>query len=190
MSIFDDIERDAKVGTRATKYDGYDVGSDGSVWSNANWRGYGRRRLTPYPNSHGYPCVKVTNKSECKKMIIHVAVCTAFHGPKPTPQHQVRHLNGIRHDNRATNLAWGTAAENAADRAKHGTFVINHDGLREGHERSMRLGIARDALKKSKVCLRPWCGLVLGSQTKHGLCQVHKHTAGICTCTQCISRGL
>ena len=53
-------------------------------------------------------------------MLVHRLVCAAFHGPQP-PGHQVRHLNGIRDDNRAANLRWGTIAENMRDKLAHGT---------------------------------------------------------------------
>lgn len=51
----------------------------------------------------------------------HILVTEAFHGPAPFKGAHVRHLNGIRTDNRPENLAWGTAAENQADVARHGT---------------------------------------------------------------------
>lgn len=51
---------------------------------------------------------------------VHQIACEAFHGPRGKGQ-QVRHLNGNRTDNRASNLAWGSAAENAADKILHGT---------------------------------------------------------------------
>lgn len=54
---------------------------------------------------------------------IHVLVCETFHGPRPSPIHQVAHLNGNSHDNRAENLAWCTANENAEHKISHGTNV-------------------------------------------------------------------
>jgi hypothetical protein len=56
-----------------------------------------------------------------KDLAVSILVCTAFHGPKPTPAHQAAHGNGERLDNRAENLRWATAAENCADRIRHGT---------------------------------------------------------------------
>lgn len=47
-------------------------------------------------------------------------ICSAFHGPCPTPRHLVLHGNGDREDNRAINLRWGTQKENLADREAHG----------------------------------------------------------------------
>ena len=43
---------------------------------------------------------------------IHRAVCEAFHGPAPTPQHVVLHLNEDGLDNQPSNLRWGTRKEN------------------------------------------------------------------------------
>ena len=106
---------------RPTQYDGYYVDAEGGVWSAHNWRGYGLRQLAPKPNSHGYLAVKVKIEGGMKKMLVHKEVCVAFHGPKPSETHQVRHLNGVRHVNVASNLAWGTASENAIDRQRHGT---------------------------------------------------------------------
>lgn len=39
---------------------GYFITSDGHVLSKSNWRGYGLRKLTQLPNSHGYMRVKMT----------------------------------------------------------------------------------------------------------------------------------
>lgn len=43
---------------------------------------------------------------------VHVLVCTAFNGPKPSDDHEVNHKNGIKHDNRPDNLEWLTHADN------------------------------------------------------------------------------
>ena len=43
---------------------------------------------------------------------VHRLVCEAFHGPQPTPNHIVLHLNEEPTDNRAENLRWGTRKEN------------------------------------------------------------------------------
>jgi hypothetical protein len=50
----------------------------------------------------------------------HTCVALAFIGPRPTPEHQVRHLDGDKANNGAENLAWGLPVDNAADREQHG----------------------------------------------------------------------
>jgi hypothetical protein len=44
-----------------------------------------------------------------------------FVGPRPTPSHQCRHLDGNPLNNAVENLVWGTRLENAMDKIKHGT---------------------------------------------------------------------
>jgi hypothetical protein len=71
------------------------------VWS---WRGGRWKKLKQGPDSDGYKVVELFGKTER----VSVLVCTAFHGPKPTPKHEARHLNGVSTDDRPENLAWGT----------------------------------------------------------------------------------
>lgn len=52
---------------------------------------------------------------------VHVLVCTAFHGPKPFPKAQVRHLDGCHTHNHYQNLIWGSQKENSEDMLVHGT---------------------------------------------------------------------
>lgn len=55
---------------------------------------------------------------------IHVAVCEAWHGPKPSPEIEVCHRDGNCQNNRADNLKWGTRQENEAQRREHGGVLI------------------------------------------------------------------
>lgn len=55
------------------------------------------------------------------RMSVHILVCTAFHGDKPSPKHYVAHFDGNHLNNNADNLRWATAAENTADKLRHGT---------------------------------------------------------------------
>jgi hypothetical protein len=101
---------------------GYEITNDGRVFATAsNWRGYGRREVSQHADRNGYMRVRVVVNGAPKRTRVHQLVAEAFHGSKPTPKHEVRHLNGIPADNRADNLAWGTRSENAIDRKAHGT---------------------------------------------------------------------
>jgi len=57
----------------------------------------------------------------------HQLVAEAFIGSKPFDDAQIRHLDGNKRNNRPSNLAWGTAAENAADKSLHGTLMLGDD---------------------------------------------------------------
>ena len=52
----------------------------------------------------------------------HHLVLLAFVGPMPTPNHQCAHWDGNPANNHYTNLRWATAAENTADKVRHGTI--------------------------------------------------------------------
>ena len=51
---------------------------------------------------------------------VHHLVCEAFHGPRPSLKHQVRHLDGNKTNNNAENLAWGTNGQNSLDTVANG----------------------------------------------------------------------
>lgn len=51
---------------------------------------------------------------------VHTVIASAWHGPRPTPEHVARHLSDDRTDNRPANVAWGTQADNQADARKNG----------------------------------------------------------------------
>lgn len=58
-----------------------------------------------------------------RKLFVHRAVLMAHVGPPPEGQTFARHLNDTPNDNRVENLAWGSAAENAADAARNGRIA-------------------------------------------------------------------
>jgi hypothetical protein len=73
-------------------------------------------------SKYGHVNARMTpDDGRARNIAVHVSVCRAFHGEKPTPLHEVRHLNGDPLDNRPENLRWGTRKENAADMRAHGT---------------------------------------------------------------------
>lgn len=99
---------------------GYEVMRDGRIFSSSNWRGYGRRELTPDLNDDGYPSVRLTINGKRTRYAVHVLVAENFLPPKPSDKHEIRHLDGNKMNSHADNLAWGTKKENADDREAHG----------------------------------------------------------------------
>lgn len=78
------------------------------------------RVLRQVQRPSGYVQVCLTEGVRKRCALVHAVVARAFLGPKPTPAHQVRHLDGNKVNNAVSNLAWGTAQENADDREAHG----------------------------------------------------------------------
>jgi len=102
----------------------YSAGSDGFIYTHIYKYNYPAiYRLGAYSGSQKYLYVKLQRNGKRYQRAIHVWVCLAFHGPKPTLNHQVRHLDGNVYNNKPTNLRWGTGLENAADRVIHGTQI-------------------------------------------------------------------
>lgn len=62
-----------------------------------------------------YVGIAMCAEGQQRTLSVHELVCRAFHGPRPSPEHEVRHVSGNRGDNRASNLKWATHAENMAD---------------------------------------------------------------------------
>ena len=52
-----------------------------------------------------------------KRVRVHLLVLEAFRGPRPY-RCEALHGNDIPHDNRASNLRWGSRRENLADRRR------------------------------------------------------------------------
>ena len=82
------VFRQPRDGKRARKYDGF--------WT------FGKPNETS-----GY--------MELASVRVHIIVATAFHGPKPTKEYVVDHIDTNRRNNRPDNLRWVTRLENALE---------------------------------------------------------------------------
>lgn len=106
---------------------GYAVSSLGRVMSLQP--GNLGRTVKQWTDDDGYHHVTLQSyNGKSKRHTVHQLVATAFHGAKPSPNHQAAHGNGKPGDNRAENLRWATPAENQADRLLHGTACRRSDG--------------------------------------------------------------
>lgn len=93
--------------------------------------------LAPIEGKRGYLSVHLHGSGARKLVRIHRLVADAFHGVSPLPL--VRHLDGNPKNNIPSNLAHGTAQENANDRVAHGNqFLGNQNSVKthckHGHE--------------------------------------------------------
>ena len=124
-------------------FPGYQVGDDGSIWT--QWKrtafGYGRgggcvisdtwKPLGTALDRYGYQCVSLRHESgKIVRGTLHRFILVAFRGPRP-PGHEACHNNGIRTDNRLENLRWDTKRANDLDKKNHGTIPRG-----SGHKRS------------------------------------------------------
>lgn len=118
MTIEQRLRELASKATPIPCMDGYAITPDGRVFSLRGWRAHPGPRELAQQERVGYRVVRLG--SARRKIGVHVLLAMTFGGPRPTPSHEVRHLNGDRYDNRAENIAWGTRSENAIDRQSHG----------------------------------------------------------------------
>lgn len=103
-------------------WDKYEVSSLGRVrLAHATKRSPAGKILPNIVEPNGYVYVNLCDCERRKYATVHTLVCRAFHGPPPSPLHEVAHDDGVRSNPRAANLSWKTRAGNAADRLRHGT---------------------------------------------------------------------
>ncbi|AEK09706.1 DnaQ [Mycobacterium phage Mozy] len=124
---------------------GYEISSDGSRVRSVDrwvqtaigrqfWRGKDLKIQPSFNGRYLQVNVRLEGESIRKPVSVHRLACIAFHGPPPSPDHLVRHLNDVGTDNRPDNLRWGTKSENAYDSIRLGThFLSKQKQCKRGH---------------------------------------------------------
>lgn len=100
----------------------YQVSDLGRVLSTRPRRGYrGPTVLRQTLGPNGYRAVTLYSAPQVQSQrSVHSLVAQAFVGRRPEGM-EVRHLDGDRMNNRASNLAYGTKSDNHYDQVAHGT---------------------------------------------------------------------
>ena len=100
----------------------YEISSEGIVRRCQRWRHrQPHTRLMPFIRRNGYAQVILHQGGRRRRFGVHQLVALAFLGPKPSPQHEVAHLDGQRLNNHVSNLAWLLHSENERHKDLHGT---------------------------------------------------------------------
>jgi hypothetical protein len=112
-------------------HEDYEVSSDGQVRRARNQkRNYMIGKILKQKISiHGYAAVSLFSDGKYRCAGVHRLVCEAFHGLPPGPGSQACHNDGNRLNNQVSNLRWGTAKDNADDRAKHGNWSVQRGSV-------------------------------------------------------------
>lgn len=111
------------------------------------------RLLALTQHRSGYRLVTLRRPGAGSKRWLHQLVTEAFHGPRPYPGAEVRHGEGGRSDNRASNLRWGTRSDNMFDSVRDGT---HHYARRERCNRGHRLvppNLRSSSTERNRKCL-------------------------------------
>lgn len=89
-------------------FQGYFISEQGQVWSKKS-----NKFLKAYNANKGYLQVALRQNGETKRQYVHRLVAQTFlDNPDPQKFTQVNHKNGIRTDNRLSNLEWVTPTQN------------------------------------------------------------------------------
>lgn len=107
------------------------------------YRKYRGRVLRQGLNVHGRHCVGLSSREGRYTVSVHVLVCEAFYGPRPSPNHDAAHNDGRPSNNFVNNLRWATKKENMADKLIHGT---HNRGERHGNSK-----LTADAVREIKA---------------------------------------
>ena len=118
----------------APRWPRYFVTRDGRIFSHQTERGWRPRWLSAAVLTDGYRAYGFFSGGVGVTTRLHRVTCEAFHGPPPTPAHEVRHMDGDRANCAADNLAWGTRTENMAD-------LVRHYGEGAAHLRPLPVGM-------------------------------------------------
>jgi len=78
------------------------------------------RVLTQAKTSRGYLVVTLTRGCTHQQFSVHRLVALVFHGPPPHDKTHVLHSDGDPTNNSASNLRWGSPADNHVDTERHG----------------------------------------------------------------------
>jgi hypothetical protein len=143
--------------------------SDGRVYSIPR-NGRAGRWMKQSPDSDGYPKIRLTNLdgSQSTWKVCRV-IMTSFVGPRPEGL-QICHNNGLKSDNRLSNLRYDTPSSNNLDKAKHGT---------SGGERGSNSKLTWDEVEKIRSEYATGTVSYSGLATKFG---VDKSTIGDVVC--------
>lgn len=107
-------------------YEGlYEVSDCGRV--RAVWAGKPKLRKCPV-NYNGYHAVGLRKEGKTRIKLVHRLMLSAFVRPAQLNEEGL-HRNGVRTDNRLSNIHWGDKSENMYDSVQHGT----HNMARKTH---------------------------------------------------------
>lgn len=145
-------------------FPGYEVGSDGTIWT--LWQSAGRPRTRVLGTQRRpmkinccgkYRQIKLSITDErARTAYVHRLVLEAFIGPCPAGM-EACHNDGNHHNNLVGNLRWDTRKNNHADKVAHGTThrgsrcptaKLSEQQISEIRQRYATGGISQDKLAK------------------------------------------
>lgn len=133
-------------------YEGtYEVSDQGRV-RRLNFRHRGVQVLRLRLSTGGYLRLALWRDGVRKDVRVNRLVATVFLRP-PVADEVCRHLNGDKTDNRLSNLAWGSPADNAADMLRmRRHFNSNKTHCRQGHPLDSTRSRGDGTDRRTRIC--------------------------------------
>ena len=100
---------------------GWHVTGDGKLWSTYKQDYIGECIV------NGYKRTSTRIAGQTVAFNVHMLVCAAYHGPRPSDGHQCNHKDGDKLNNHPDNLEWVTQAENMQHAWSIGIHDRDHD---------------------------------------------------------------
>lgn len=124
---------------------GYYVSENGHVWGPGSLGRLPHELSAFSSDAYGHQVVDIVINGKRAHKYVHRLVAEAFI-PNPMNYPEVRHMDGDPYNNAATNLEWGTHADNMKDAQRHGTFHYFTD-----EEHQMSLDVLKTPVKAINI---------------------------------------
>jgi hypothetical protein len=108
------------------EFDGIEVSSKGRIRTATGTKGHKKTATYGYATISGYMSIFVKGH----RLQVHTLICLAFHGPKPTPDHTVDHMDRDTTNNCIENLRWADKIEQSTNSTNvKGVSAYKKDGI-------------------------------------------------------------
>lgn len=146
----------------------YAVDENGVVYSY-----FSDKYLVGRVDAKGY--LSVTIKSDKGKLVtkrIHRLIAETLI-PNPHNLPCVRHKDGVPHNNKKSNLCWGTYKDNELDKIEHGTYDLRRSGKLSENDRVKALKLFEDGMEQKDIAklfgvTRPTINRLINGRTWSG----------------------
>ncbi len=135
----------------------YLIDRSGAIWATRKFSGrLERYRLKGCIDCDGYTRHGLSNENGVRKnFFVHRLLAITFISPPPFAKAQVRHADGNPQNNALENLSWGTSAQNAQDKVRHGRSTYGEKNckakLTAADVRNIRIALANGVVRRRIV---------------------------------------